>query len=87
MMALPSTTRIYAACGVSGMHRGSDGLRAQIEGTRKLDPYGGAGFVFRGKYGDLIKAMHFDGQGLCCMRSGLNKAALFGRRPRTAHCR
>ena len=30
-----------------------------------LDPYGGALFVFRGRRGDLIKALHWDGQGLC----------------------
>jgi transposase len=30
-----------------------------------LDPYGGALFLFRGRRGDLIKALHWDGQGLC----------------------
>ena len=65
MMALPSATRIYVACGVSDMRRGFDGLCAQIEGTLKLDPYGGSVFIFRGKRGDLIKALHWDGQGLC----------------------
>ena len=64
MIALPSATRIYVACGVSGMRRRFDGLCAQIEGTLKLDPYGGAVFIFRGKRGDLIKALHWDGQGL-----------------------
>ena len=64
MIALPSATRIYVACGVSDMRRGFHGLCAQIEGTLKLDPYGGTVFIFRGKRGDLIKALHWDGQGL-----------------------
>ncbi len=49
MMGLPSATRIYVACGVSDMRRGFDGLCAQIEGTLKLDPYGGSVFIFRCK--------------------------------------
>ena len=73
MMALPSVTRIYVACGVSDMRRGFDGLCAQIEGTLKLDPYGGAVFIFRGKRGDLIKALHWDGQGLVLYSKRLEK--------------
>ncbi len=73
MMRLPSATRIYVACGVSDMRRGLDGLCAQIEGTLKLDPYGGAVFIFRGKRGDLIKALHWDGQGLVLYSKRLEK--------------
>ena len=73
MMGLPSATRIYVACGVSDMRRGFDGLCAQIESTLKLDPYGGSVFIFRGKRGDLIKALHWDGQGLVLYSKRLEK--------------
>ena len=44
---------------------GFDGLAALVQTALSLDPYGGALFIFRGRRGDLIKALHWDGQGLC----------------------
>ena len=64
MIGLPSGTRVYIACGATDMRRGFDGLAAQVETALKLDPYGGAIFIFRGRRGDMIKALHWDGQGL-----------------------
>ena len=64
MIAVPTGTRVYIACGVTDMRRGFDGLAAQIESVLKLDPYGGAIFIFRGRRGDMIKALSWDGQGL-----------------------
>ena len=46
------------------MRCGFDGLAAKIETVLKLDPFGGSIFIFRGKRGDLIKALYWDGQGL-----------------------
>ena len=31
----------------------------------RLDPHGGPLFVFRGRRGDLLKVLWWDGQGLC----------------------
>ena len=64
-MMLPPATRVYLACGFTDMRRGFDGLAAQVQTVLSLDPYGGALFVFRGRRGDLLKALHWDGQGLC----------------------
>ncbi len=64
-MMLPPTTRVYLGCGFTDMRKGFDGLAAQVQTVLSLDPYGGALFVFRGRRGDLIKALHWDGQGLC----------------------
>ena len=64
MMLLPAT-RVYLACGFTDMRKGFDGLAAQVQTVLSLDPYGGALFVFRGRRGDLLKALHWDGQGLC----------------------
>ena len=46
------------------MRRGFDGLAAQVQTILQLDPYDGALFLFRGKRGDLIKGLMWDGQGL-----------------------
>jgi transposase len=56
---------VYLACGFTDMRKGFDGLAAQVQTVLSLDPYGGALFVFRGRRGDLLKALHWDGQGLC----------------------
>lgn len=39
----------------------------------ELDPYSGALFVFRGKRGDLVKALVWDGQGLVLYAKRLEK--------------
>jgi len=64
-MMLPPALRVYLACGFTDMRKGFDGLAAQVQTVRSFDPYGGALFVFRGRRGDLLKALHWDGQGLC----------------------
>ncbi len=46
------------------MRKGFDGLAALVQTALSLDPYGGALFIFRGKRGDLVKALLWDGQGL-----------------------
>ena len=64
-MMLPPAPRVYLACGFTDMRKGFDGLAALVQTALTLDPYGGALFIFRGRRGDLIKALHWDGQGLC----------------------
>jgi transposase len=64
MISPPAGGRIYLACGVTDMRKGFDGLVAQVEAALKLDPYGGSLFIFRGRRGDLVKGIYFDGQGL-----------------------
>jgi transposase len=61
---LPAGVRVYVACGVTDMRKGFDGLAALIQTALALDPYSGAVFLFRGKRGDLLKALLWDGQGL-----------------------
>ena len=46
---------------------------AQVEHVLQLDPYGGAIFIFRGRRGDMIKALHWDGQGLVLYAKRLEK--------------
>jgi transposase len=64
---------VYLACGVTDMRRGFDSLSAQVESVLNLDPYGGAVFIFRGRRGDLLKALYWDGQGLVLYAKRLEK--------------
>jgi transposase len=73
MIGPPPGTRVYLACGVSDMRRGFDSLSAQVESVLNLDPYGGAVYLFRGRRGDLLKALYWDGQGLVLYAKRLEK--------------
>lgn len=73
MIALPAGARVYLACGTTDMRRGFDGLAAQVQTVLKRDPHGGALFVFRGKRGDLVKAIWWDGQGMCLFAKRLER--------------
>lgn len=73
MIALPPGARVYLACGLTDMRRGFDGLAAQVQLALKRDPHDGALFVFRGKRGDLVKAIWWDGQGMCLFAKRLER--------------
>src|SRR5450631_447762 len=73
MIALPTHGRVYLACGATDMRRGFDGLAVMVQETLAQDPHGGALFVFRGKRGDLIKVLWWDGQGLCLFAKRLER--------------
>src|SRR3546814_7355673 len=47
------------------MRKGFDGLSAQVRNILQLAPVSGAVFLFRGKRGDRLKALVWDGSGLC----------------------
>lgn len=42
-----------------------DGLAVLVQQALEDDPHSGAIFAFRGKRGDLVKLLWYDGQGLC----------------------
>ena len=65
MIGLPSGTRIWVAAGPTDMRRGFDGLAALAQSALEQEPFGGHVFVFRGRRGDIIKLLWWDGQGLC----------------------
>ena len=39
----------------------------------KQDPFSGSVFIFRGKRGDLVKVLYWDGQGFCLSAKRLEK--------------
>jgi transposase len=65
MIKLSTGTKIYLACRPTDMRRGFNGLSAQVANVLREDPYSGHLFVFRGKRGDYIKILYWDGTGLC----------------------
>ena len=73
MINAPGNVRVYLACGVTDMRKGFDTLAAQVQTILKVDPHSGALFAFRGRRGDLIKILWWDGQGLCLFAKRLEK--------------
>ena len=66
-------TRIWLAAGPTDMRKGFDGLARIVEEKLQRDPFGGQLFVFRGRRGDLIKALFWDGQGMCLYAKRLER--------------
>jgi transposase len=54
---------VYLACGSTDMRKSINGLAVIVEGSFKLDPFGGALFVFCNKRRDRIKILEWDGDG------------------------
>jgi len=73
MMSLPAGTQIWIAAGVTDLRRGFTGLSGAVQTTLELDPFGGHVFVFRGRRGDLIKVLWWDGDGLCLFAKRLER--------------
>ena len=64
-MNVSGSARIYLAAGVTDMRKGFVGLSSLAELVLRQDPYSGHLFVFRGRRGDLIKVVWWDGQRAC----------------------
>ncbi len=73
MIELRAGTRIWLAAGVTDMRRGFQGLSAQVQTVLEQQPYSGHVFVFRGRRGDIIKCLWFDGDGLCLFAKRLER--------------
>lgn len=73
MIAIPSGVRIYLAMGPTDMRKGFDGLSMLAQEVLKQEPFSGHLFVFRGKRGDLVKVLYWDGQGFCLFAKRLEK--------------
>ena len=73
MMGLPTGTRIWIAAGVTDMRRGFHGLSAQVQTVLEQQPLSGHVFVFRGRRGDIVKVLWFDGDGLCLLAKRLER--------------
>ena len=59
--------RVYLACGITDMRKGIAGLAIIAQDVLRQKPACGAVFVFRGRRGDRIKVLYWDGQGFCLL--------------------
>lgn len=73
MIGFPSNTQIWIAAGVTDLRRGFDGLSAIAQTALEQNPFSGHVFVFRGRRGDLIKLLWWDGDGLCLFAKRLER--------------
>jgi transposase len=67
------STRIFLACGATDMRKGFDGLAVMAQQMLEQNPHSGALFAFRGKRGDLVKLLWYDGQGLCLFSKRMDR--------------
>ena len=73
MIPVPANTRVWLAAGVTDMRKGIAALAAQAGAVLQQDPFEGHIFVFRGRRGDLVKIIWWDGQGACMFLKRLEK--------------
>ncbi|WP_337960517.1 IS66 family insertion sequence element accessory protein TnpB [Sphingobium sp. YC-XJ3] len=73
MIPLPPSTRIFLACGATDMRKGFDGLAVMAQQVLEQSPHSGALFAFRGKRGDLVKLLWYDGQGMCLFSKRMDR--------------
>ena len=70
---IPASMRIWIVAGVTDLRRGFVGLSAMVQTALEQNPFSGHVFVFRGRRGDLIKLLWFDGDGLCLFAKRLER--------------
>ena len=73
MIGLPAGTRVWLVAGHTDMRKGFDGLAAVVQAALAANPFDGHVFVFRGRRGDLLKVLWFDGQGLLLLAKRLER--------------
>src|SRR3977135_1253840 len=73
MNGLPAGTRVWLVAGASYLRLGFDSLAAQARTVLGQDPFSGHVFCFRGRRGDLVKLLWWDGDGLCLFAKRLER--------------
>jgi len=73
MITLSPGTQVWIAAGVTDLRRGFTGLSAAVQTKLQQDPFCGHIFVFRGRRGDLIRVLWWDGDGLCLFAKRLER--------------
>lgn len=65
MISLPAGSRIWLVAGITDMRNGFNGLASKVQNVLKDDPFSGHLFIFRRRWGDQIKVLWADSDGLC----------------------
>jgi transposase len=75
MIGFAPHTKVWLAAGKTDMRKGFLGLAALAQTVLKEDPLSGHVFVFRGRLGDRVKVLWWDGQGFCLFYKYLEKGS------------
>jgi transposase len=73
MLTFMAERRVWLVAGVTDMRKGFDGLAALVQTQIAEDPFSGQLFVFRGRRGDRVKLLWWDGDGLCLFAKRLER--------------
>jgi transposase len=73
MIGLPAGTQVWIAAGVTDLRKGFDGLSSLVQQVLAEDPFSGHVFAFRGRRGDQLKLLWWDGDGLCLLAKRLER--------------
>ena len=73
MIGPPTSTRVWIVAGHTDMRKGFNGLSAMVQTALEANPFCGHVFVFRGRRGDMLKVLWFDGQGLLLLAKRLER--------------
>ena len=73
VIGVPSNTRVWIGAGHTDMRKGFDGLAAVAQTALQADPFCGHVFVFRGRRGNILRVLWFDGQGLLLLSKRLKR--------------
>lgn len=73
MIQIAPGTKVYVSCKPVNLRKGFDGLTAEVANVVRMDPFSGHLFVFRGKRGDYVKILYWDGSGLCLFAKRLEQ--------------
>lgn len=61
------------ALGRTDMRKGMPGLSVLVQEVLEKDPFAGHLFVFRGRRGDLVKVLYWDGEEFCLFAKRLER--------------
>lgn len=73
MISLAPGTKVYLASKPVSMRLGFDGLAALVRPLFSVEPYCGHVFLFRSRSGSYLKALHWDGSGMCLFAKRLER--------------
>jgi len=73
VISLAPGAKVFLACHPVDLRNGFDGLAAKVQQVIGADPFSGHLFIFRGKRGDYLKGLYWDGTGLCLFAKRLER--------------
>jgi transposase len=73
VISLAPGTKVFLACRPVDLRNGFDGLATKAQQVIGQDPFSGHLFLFRGKRADYLKALYWDGSGMCLFAKRLEQ--------------